>query len=219
MTLALFDLDNTLIAGDSDHAWGEFIVERGLIDAGDYARTNDKFYSDYVIGCLDIEAYLRFALEPLSQYSIDELNSFHQDFMAKKIASMWLAAADKLIEQHRNQGHRLVVITATNRFVVEPIVKQLGITEIICSEPEIIDSQYTGNFVDEPCYREGKISKLNRWLNMNNESISGAWFYSDSFNDIPLLEKVDNPVAVDPDPKLRAHAESFDWPVTSLRQA
>ena len=217
MTLALFDLDNTLIAGDSDHAWGQFVVEKGLVDESAFALKNDQFYADYEQGVLDASAYLRFALEPLSRYSMEELSSFHGEFMVSYIASMWLVAADKLITKHRNQGHRLVVITSTNRFVVEPIVQQLGIDEIICSEPEICEGRYTGNFVEEPCFREGKISKLDRWLTNQNESIQGTWFYSDSFNDIPLLERVDNAVAVDPDSRLKAHAEKSGWKVISLR--
>lgn len=217
MTLALFDLDNTLIAGDSDHAWGEFISERGLVDAQEYARANDKFYDDYVNGGLDCAAYLRFALEPLSQHSIEELDSLHQEFMGAKVSQMWLATADDLIKKHRSQGHRLVVITATGRFVVEPIVRQFGINEILCSEPEIKDGRYTGDFIEEPCFAEGKVTKIERWLEKTGEDLNGAWFYSDSFNDIPLLKKVDNPVAVDPDERLERHARELGWPVISLR--
>lgn len=217
MTLALFDLDNTLIAGDSDHAWGQFIVERELVDAELYARANDQFYTDYENGNLDVEAYLRFALEPLSRYSREELQAFHLDFMVSHVGPMWLAAADALIAEHRAKGHRIVVITSTNRFVVEPIVTQLNISEIICSEPEIEGGRYTGNFVEEPCFREGKITKLNRWLEAHNENIEGAWFYSDSFNDLPLLELVDNPVAVDPDALLEKRAREASWPILSLR--
>lgn len=217
MTLALFDLDNTLIAGDSDHAWGEFVVERGLVDAEKYAQANDQFYTDYENGNLDAKAYLRFALEPLALYSIQELKGFHRDFMLSYISNMWLPSAHKLIEKHRIQGDRPVVITSTNRFVVEPIVAQLGISDIICSEPEIVSGHYTGNFLEEPCFREGKIAKLERWLEKQGESIEGAWFYSDSFNDIPLLEVVSNPVAVDPDDYLTEHAKQSNWPIISLR--
>lgn len=217
MTLALFDLDNTMIAGDSDHAWGEFIVERGLVDAEEYRRMNDEFYDEYLTGGLDCAAYLRFALEPLSRFSMEELHSLHQEFMASKVSEMWLTAADDLVEKHRAQGHRLIVITATSRFVVEPIVRKFGITDILCSEPEVRDGRYTGDFVEEPCFSEGKVTKLERWLARQNEDIEGAWFYSDSFNDIPLLEKVDNPVAVDPDDSLKEHAEKSGWETISLR--
>jgi len=217
MTLALFDLDNTLICGDSDHAWGQFVAAKGLVDAEQFARKNDQFYSDYEQGVLDPSAYLQFALEPLSRYSIEELGDFHKEFMTSHIAPMWLVAAEELINKHRTQGHRLVVITSTNRFVVEPIVQQLGIDEIICSEPEIQEKRYTGNFLEEPCFREGKITKLQRWLNTQDETMAGAWFYSDSFNDIPLLERVENPVAVDPDNHLKAHAKEAGWQILSLR--
>lgn len=217
MTLALFDLDNTLIAGDSDHAWGEFVVEKGLVDAENFAETNDHFYQDYVSGTLDIAAYLRFALEPLSQYSMAELSEYHREFMAKKIAPIWLSAAEQLVTKHRNLGHRLVVITATNRFVVEPIIHKFGIDEILCSEPEIHQGRYTGDFVEEPCFNTGKVSKLKRWLASANEDIEGAYFYSDSFNDLPLLEMVDNPVAVNPDATLETRAKNSAWEILDLR--
>lgn len=217
MTLALFDLDNTLICGDSDHAWGQFVVTKGLVDAKQFAQKNDQFYSDYGQGVLDASAYLKFALEPLSRYSMQELNEFHTEFMTSHIAPMWLVAAEKLIDKHRTQNHKLVVITSTNRFVVEPIVQKLGIDNIICSEPEIREGRYTGNFLEEPCFREGKITKLQRWLNTRPETMADAWFYSDSFNDIPLLEQVENPVAVDPDNHLKARAEKAGWQILSLR--
>lgn len=217
MTLALFDLDNTLIAGDSDHAWGEFAVENGLVNAEAYARQNDQFYADYENGTLDVSAYLRFALAPLSAFSMRELDNYHQEFLRTKIAPMQLEKATQLVEKHRELGHRLVVITSTNRFVVGPIVSELGISELICSEPEVMDARYTGNFVEEPCFREGKILKLKRWLSQQNEVLADAWFYSDSFNDLPLLEIVDNPVAVDPDSTLAAYAKDAGWPIMSLR--
>lgn len=217
MTLALFDLDNTLIAGDSDHAWGEFAVENGLVDADIYAKQNDQFYADYENGTLDVPAYLRFALAPLSAFSLVELKRHHREFMRTKITPMWLEDAVELVEAHREKGHRLVVITSTNRFVVEPIVAELGISDLICSEPEVIEGRYTGNFVEEPCFREGKILKLKRWLAKHSENLAEAWFYSDSFNDLPLLKIVENPVAVDPDDTLTKHARKADWPIISLR--
>ena len=217
MTLALFDLDNTLIAGDSDHAWGQFLVNNQLVDVDEYGKRNDQFYQDYQNGCLDVAAYLRFALEPLSRFSKEELATFHHAFMKNSIAPLRLTSADELIAKHRAKNHRPVVITATNRFVVEPIITAMGISDIICSEPEVIGERYTGNFIDEPCFQKGKITKLNRWLEDQSETLADAWFYSDSFNDIPLLEQVDHPVAVDPDDQLRAHAERSGWPIISLR--
>ena len=217
MTLALFDLDNTLIAGDSDHAWGEFLVESGLVDASGFAQANDQFYQDYVNGTLDIAAYLRFALQPLTEYSMEELDKLHRKFMASKIMSIWLPKAERLVERHREQGDQLVVITATNRFVVEPIIQKFGISDILCSEPEIQNGQYTGDFIEEPCFNTGKVSKLERWLESNQQDIVGAYFYSDSFNDLPLLEIVDNPVAVNPDPTLEAKAKERGWDILDLR--
>ncbi len=217
MTLAIFDLDNTLLAGDSDHAWGEFLVEEGIVDAETYRKTNDRFYQDYLNGELDILNYLGFALQPLSIHSMDELLEWRARFMEKKVRPMLLQKAHELLNSHRQRNHTLMIITATNRFVTEPIAELLDIEHLIATEPEMINGRYTGRIVGTPSFQEGKVTRLNDWLEAHGESLDGAWFYSDSHNDLPLLEIVDNPIAVDPDPKLEKHARNQGWGVMTLR--
>ncbi|MGO1232915.1 MAG: HAD family hydrolase [Marinobacter sp.] len=217
MTLAIFDLDNTLLAGDSDHAWGEFLVEEGMVDAEDYKQANDRFYQEYLNGELDIFHYQRFILQPLSRHNMEELETWRDDFMRKKVAPMMLDKAAKLLAEHREQGHTLMIITATNRFITEPIAHKLGVEHLIATEPELVNGRFTGEVAGTPSFQEGKVERLNDWLAGNGESLAGAWFYSDSRNDVPLLEKVDNPVAVDPDPTLEQIARERNWPVMSLR--
>lgn len=217
MALAIFDLDNTLIAGDSDHSWGEFLVTQQLVDKAHFQQVNDQFYADYVAGNLDIYAYLEFSLQPLTTMTIAELALLHEQFMQRVIKPMQLPKAQALLQQHRDAGDRLLIITSTNRFVVEPICHSLGITEILASEAEIIHGRYTGKTLGVPTYKEGKVTRLNSWLEEHHESLAGSWFYSDSINDLPLLLKVEHPVAVDPCPALRQVAEQKNWPIISLR--
>ncbi len=217
MTLAIFDLDNTLIGGDSDNLWGEFVHEQGLMEGADFARQNDQFYADYQAGTLDIDAYLRFALSPLIGHPMEQLESWHRAFMESKIKPILLPKATELINNHRQQGHELLIITATNRFVTAPIAQLLGIDNLIACEGEIVDGRYTGEPSGVPSYHAGKVTRLQDWLQGRNTTLTGAWFYSDSRNDLPLLELVDNPVAVDPDDTLRARALELGWPVISLR--
>jgi len=218
MPLAIFDLDNTLIAGDSDHAWGEFLVERGLVDPVAYKATNDAFYEDYKAGALDIYAYQEFALQALARFPPAELAALHREFMASKILPMRLPAADQLVDRHRQLGHTLLIITATNRFITEPIARLLGIANLLATEGERDASgRYTGKVLGLPCYREGKVVRLQTWLDEHGLALDGSYFYSDSHNDLPLLQQVANPVAVDPDPQLAAEAKARHWPVISLR--
>mgnify|MGYP006073708155 CR=1 FL=1 len=217
MALAIFDLDNTLIAGDSDHGWGEFLVANDKVDANHYQKMNDQFYADYEAGCLDILAYLEFSLAPLAATSMEELAALHLKFMQQIISPLRLPKAEALIEQHRQAGDRLLVITSTNRFIVEPICQALGIDELLATDPEIIDGRYTGKIVGTPTYQEGKVERLKLWLSENNETLAGSYFYSDSINDLPLLLEVDKPVAVDPDDALSAEATSRGWDIISLR--
>ncbi len=217
MTLAIFDLDNTLLGGDSDNLWGQFVCERGLVDAEDFAARNEQFYEDYKAGALDIDAYLRFALSTLVGHSRQELEAWHRDFMASKIEPILLPRADQLIASHRARGHDLLIITATNEFITRPIAQLLGVPELIACEGEIVDGRYTGEPRGVPSYHAGKVIRLKAWLAQRNRSLDGAFFYSDSHNDLPLLELVDNPVAVDPDDRLRACAVEKGWPVISLR--
>ncbi len=217
MTLALFDLDNTLLAGDSDHAWGEFLVEEGLVDAEEYRKANDRFYQEYLNGELDIFHYLRFALQPLARHDMDELQAWREAFLEKKVRPMMQDKARELLDQHREQGHTLMIITATNRFVTEPIAELLGVEHLIATEPELVNGRYTGEVAGTPSFQDGKVTRLNDWLEQHGRTLEGSCFYSDSHNDVPLLKQVENPVAVDPDPRLEALAKESGWPVISLR--
>ncbi|MEE3168825.1 MAG: HAD family hydrolase [Pseudomonadota bacterium] len=217
MTLAIFDLDNTLLAGDSDHAWGEFLVEEGIVDAEEYRLANDRFYQEYLNGELDIRHYLGFALQPLARNRMDDLLVWRERFMEKKVQPMMLASASALLDSHRAQGHTLMIITATNRFVTEPIAEALGIEHLIATDPELINGQFTGEVAGTPSFQDGKVTRLDDWLEAHRKTLDGAWFYSDSHNDLPLLQKVDNPVAVDPDPRLEKFARDQGWKVMSLR--
>jgi len=215
--LTIFDLDNTLLAGDSDYAWGQFLVEKDIVDAEHYTETNDRFYEDYKNKTLNIREYQRFVLTPLMVMSIEQRESLHQEFMSSVIAKLRLPKADALIKQHQERGDKLLIITATNRFIAGPIGPWLGIDEILATEPEIVNEQFTGNIFGTPCFQEGKISRLQQWLKKEKNSPDFITFYSDSINDLPLLDYADKPVAVDPDDKLRAHATSANWEIMSLR--
>lgn len=217
MSLAIFDLDNTLIAGDSDHSFGVYLAEIGWVDGELFRATNDRFYHEYKAGTLDIYEYSAFALQPLVGKSPEVLAKLQQDFLAEKIKVMDLPKARTLIEQHRTAGDDLLIITATNRFVTTPIAEWLGIEEMLATEPEVIDGHYTGRIIDTPCFQAGKVTRLDNWLATYSGELAGAYFYSDSFNDLPLLSKVDKPVVVDPDDRLRAHAVATGWPIISLR--
>lgn len=218
MPLALFDLDNTLIAGDSDHSWGQFLVENGYVDATHYRRNNDKYYRDYVAGTLDNDAYLKFSLAPLAEMPMQQLADMHAVFMDQYIIPMHLPKADELLQKHRAQNDRIVVITSTNRFVVEPICHALGLTEILATELVIKNGRYSGDVDGVPTFREGKVTRLTAWLKQHRETLEGSYFYTDSINDLALLECVDQPIVVDPDPALLSEAKKRNWQVISLRQ-
>lgn len=217
MTLAIFDLDNTLINGDSDHSWGQFLVDQGIVDGEHYKSRNDYFYSQYQLGQLDIAEYLRFSLAPLKEHSKAYMDQLHQQFMAEIINPMMLPKAQALLDKHRQQGHSLLIITATNLFVTGPIAKALEVESILASEPELINGEYTGQAVGTPCYQEGKVTRLNQWLEQTGHNLEGSYFYSDSHNDLPLLKLVDNPIAVDADNTLSQYAQDHGWPHISLR--
>ncbi|MCQ8129091.1 HAD family hydrolase [Methylomonas rivi] len=217
MSLAIFDLDNTLIADDSDFLWGQFLVDRGIVDKDYYEAANAKFYEDYKLGNLDIVEFLGFSLAPLAAHDPEQLYQWRDEFIETLIKPITLAAAHDLVEQHRAAGDTLLVITATNRFVTEPIVKLYGIDNLLATTPEFKDGRYTGNFIDTPCFQAGKVKQLRDWLSTSALNLDGSCFYSDSHNDLPLLELVERPVAVDPDDKLRAAAEQAGWPIISLR--
>jgi len=217
MTLAIFDLDNTLLGGDSDYLWGTYLVAEGLVDEAYYQRENQRFYDEYRQGTLDIYEFLAFSLRPLAEHPLPELLALRRRFMAEKIEPIILPAGRALIDHHRRQGHRLLIITATNRFVTEPIAAALGVADLLATDPEFSDGRYTGKVAGVPAFRGGKVTRLEAWLTDNGANLADSWFYSDSHNDLPLLEMVSHPVAVDPDDTLRQHAEMKSWPVISLR--
>lgn len=217
LALALFDLDNTLLDGDSDYLWGQFLVERGILDGDEYARENLRFYREYQEGTLDIEAFLDFQLRPLRENDPEALYHWRNQFISDAIEPIVLPGARELLQSHRDSGHQLVIISATNRFITEPIATLLGADDLLCTEPELVDGQFTGRVSGEPCFQEGKITHVERWLDARSLALDDSWFYSDSRNDIPLLERVTHPVAVDPDPALEAHAAARGWRIISLR--
>ena len=182
-----------------------------------FAARNEQFYAEYQAGTLDIDAYLRFALSPLVGRSREQLDAWHREFMASKIEPIMLPRAVELIASHRRRGHELLIVTATNAFITRPIAEALGISELLACEGEIIDGRYTGEPLGTPTYQAGKVTRLREWLAERETTLDGAWFYSDSHNDLPLLELVDNPVAVDPDDILRDRARREGWPIISLR--
>ncbi|OOG28776.1 phosphoserine phosphatase [Thioalkalivibrio denitrificans] len=219
MTLAIFDLDNTLIAGDSDYEWGRFLTDIGVVDEASYQATNRAFYEQYKAGTLDIHEFCRFAFKPLAEHDLKTLLEWRDRFLSERIEPLILPAAEELIRGHREAGHTLLIITATNLFITEPIAARLGVDDLLATEPEFRDGRYTGELRGVPCFQDGKVRRLEAWLENNAETMKGSWFYSDSQNDIPLLERVDNPVAVDPDEVLGDHAAARDWPIISLRES
>ncbi len=217
MELAIFDLDNTLLKGDSDYLWGRFLVQRGIVDGEVYERENKRFYEEYRAGTLDIFEFLRFSLQPLAENELETLLALRREFIAAEIEPIVLPKARRLIQRHRGQGHVLLIITATNRFVTEPIAAMLGVENLIATDPEFSHGRYTGAVSGPPSFREGKVERLNAWLQQNGYNLASSWFYSDSHNDLPLLERVTHPIAVDADDTLRQHAEFRGWPIITLR--
>jgi HAD superfamily hydrolase (TIGR01490 family) len=217
LALAIFDLDNTLLAGDSDYLWGVFLAERGVVNAEEYERENERFYREYREGRLDIFEFLRFSLRPLRDSDPAALSGWRADFVREKIDPIILPAARKLIAEHRDRGDTLLIITATNEFVTAPIAERLGVPNLIATVPARANGRYTGEVAGMPAFQEGKVQRLNAWIRESGETLADSIFYSDSHNDIPLLERVDHPVAVDPDEHLERHAGEQGWPVISLR--
>jgi len=220
VNLALYDLDNTLLSGDSDFEWSQFLIEQGLLDRELFEAKNLEFYEQYKAGTLDIHAFLDFQLKPLSRHPRRELDRWHEDFMRIKVRPMMNEAGKKLVASHRVAGDVCAIITATNSFVTAPIAKEYGVEFLIATEPEQKDGEFTGLVHGVPSFREGKITRLEAWMKQHDwtwGSFGDSTFYSDSLNDLPLLTLVKNPVAVDPDDTLRAHAEEHGWRIISLR--
>jgi len=217
MILALFDLDNTLLAGDSDFEWAQYLIDRGVLDREVYEARNQEFYDQYKAGTLDIHEFLDFQLKPLSRHPRKVLDEWHADYMHSRIMPMIRQSARALVAAHA--GETRVLITATNSFVTAPIAREFGIEHLIATDPEARNGEFTGGVTGTPCFREGKVTRLESWLaahGKNLKSVSKSTFYSDSHNDLPLLEQVTHPVAVDPDASLRAQAVARGWPVMSL---
>lgn len=216
MRLAIFDLDNTLLTDDSDHLWGEYLAEHGIVDGAHYREQNDRFLEAYKEGTLDIHRFLRFSLHVLTEHDPGELARLRAGFIEEKIVPIVAPGAPALLARHRDAGEHLMIITATNRFVTEPIAALLGVESLLATEPEQRDGRYTGDVTGTPCFREGKVERLEAWLADNDATLDGSSFYSDSHNDLPLLERVARPVAVDPDPMLEKTARARGWAIISL---
>ena len=217
MTLAIFDLDNTLLDGDSDYLWGQFLSQQGLVDSAFYEKENQRFYDEYVAGTLDIFEFLEFSLAPLNQIEMSKLTQLHNQFMDENIRPAITGKSRALIQKHIDQQDTLLIITATNLFITAPIAEELGIQNILATEPEKVNEQYTGKVFGTPCFREGKVERLKIWLKETGGNLADSCFYSDSHNDLPLLEMVTKPIAVDPDDTLRSHAEMKGWDIISLK--
>ena len=220
MKLTLFDLDNTLLAGDSDYEWGQFLIDRGVLSRAEYEAQNARFFEQYKAGTLDIHQYLGFALGPLAAHAPEDLARWHEAFMRERIHPMMLPRARELVARHVGAGELCAIVTATNSFVTAPIARELGVPDLVATEPERVAGRFTGRVAGTPCFREGKLARVDEWLaelGRRFEDFEDSRFYSDSHNDLPLLVRVRHPVAVDPDAALAAEAARRGWPVISLR--
>jgi HAD superfamily hydrolase (TIGR01490 family) len=215
--LALFDLDHTLLDGDSDVSWAQFLIEEGVLDPHEYHAKNEWFFERYKDGTLDIGQFLDFQLAPLARRPRAQLDDWHAQFMQRKIRPIIHSGAPELIAKHSDA--LVALVTATNRFITAPIARELGIPNLIATDIEEVEGVFTGKPRGIPSFREGKITRVKEWLASLGRSLGDyeSWFYSDSLNDLPLLELVDHPVAVDPDPTLRARAQARGWPIISLK--
>lgn len=219
MALAIFDLDNTLLGGDSDHAFGDFLISEGLVDPVSHKARNDAFYEQYKRGALDMAAYTEFAISAVAGLPRAQRDALHAKFMASFVEPMMLPAALALLAQHRAAGDYCLIMTATNRYVTEPIAQRLKVDALIATELELLDDRFTGKVAGIPNFQAGKVRNLELWLeeNAGQLSLDNSVFYSDSFNDLPLLEIATRAVAVDPDETLRKIAQERGWEIISLR--
>jgi len=218
--LTLFDLDNTLLSGDSDYEWAQFLIERGLLDRSEYEAKNDRFFRHYKEGRLDIHEFLAFQLAPLAHRAREELDRWHAEFMRTRVRPMILSKGRELVRRHLADNHLCAIVTSTNAFIAAPIARELGIEHLLATELEVRGGRFTGKPSGTPSFRQGKVTRLAEWLGKRGQtlaSFSASWFYSDSHNDLPLLERVTHPVAVDPDEVLRGEALARGWQVISLK--
>jgi HAD superfamily hydrolase (TIGR01490 family) len=218
--LTLFDLDNTLLGGDSDYGWAQFLIEQGVVNGEDYERRNAAFFADYKAGRLDIHAFLEFQMRPLADNERSALLAWRERFIAEKIRPMLLPKGRKLVDERLAAGDLIAIVTATNSFITRPIADLYGVKHLVATEPELVAGRFTGRPSGEPCFQAGKLACLEAWLAGLNRKLSDfgeSWFYSDSHNDLPLMLAVTNPVAIDPDAMLAAEALSRGWPIASWR--
>ena len=219
LELALFDLDNTLLSGDSDYEWAQFLIERGLLDRSEYEARNERFFSQYKEGRLDIHEFLAFQLAPLARHPREELDRWHAEFMRTRVLPIVRAKGRELVRKHRAQNHLCAIVTSTNSFITAPIARELGVEHLLATELEVRGGRFTGKPSGTPSFRMGKVTRLAEWLGGRGQTLASfgaSWFYSDSHNDLPLLERVTHPVAVDPDEVLRREALARGWQVISL---
>jgi len=217
--LALFDLDNTLLSGDSDYEWAQFLIERGVLERAEYEAKNDRFFQQYKAGRLDIHEFLDFQLAPLALYPREELDAWHAEFMRAKVKPMIRKKGLELVRRHLGQAHLCAIVTSTNAFITAPIAREFGVEHLLATELEVRDGRFTGRPSGTPAFRQGKVTRLAEWLGARGRTLASfpaSWFYSDSQNDLPLLERVTHPVAVDPDETLRAEATARGWQIISL---
>jgi HAD superfamily hydrolase (TIGR01490 family) len=218
MALAIFDLDNTLIHGDSDFLWGQFLIHKNAVDPAFYEQANHRFHQDYLNGTLDILQYQRFSLSPLTHYDMATLNDWRSEFVRDWIEPIYQPRAQEAVDAHRQNGDTLLIITATNSFITGPIGHLYGIDNLIGTDPEIVDDRFTGEITGTPSFQAGKITRLHEWLQDRSETLTGSHFYSDSHNDLPLLEQVSHPFVVDGDETLLTEARKREWPCLSFHQ-
>jgi HAD superfamily hydrolase (TIGR01490 family) len=217
--IALFDLDNTLLSGDSDYEWAQHLIERGILERKAYEAKNDMFFSQYKAGRLDIHEFLDFQLAPLALHPREKLEEWHREFMRSRVRPLIRKKGLELVRRHLGDGDLCAIVTSTNAFITAPIAREFGVDHLLATELEVRDGKFTGKPSGTPCFRQGKVTRLAEWLGARGRtlaSFSSSWFYSDSLNDLPLLEHVTHPVAVDPDETLRAEALSRGWRVISL---
>ncbi|HEV7165230.1 MAG TPA: HAD family hydrolase [Gammaproteobacteria bacterium] len=214
--LALFDLDHTLLDGDSDSLWGRFLVREGVVDGVEYAAANARYHAEYVAGRLDVHEFLAFGLRPLRDNPPEALKAWRARFVQEAILPRIPEGSRTLLKRHGS--HTCVIITATNSFITAPIAAELGVPHLIATEPEQVEGRFTGRVAGVPCFREGKVAKLEEWLERNQLATGETWFYSDSHNDLPLLERVTHPTAVNPDEVLARVARERNWPTLQLHK-
>lgn len=218
--LTLFDLDNTLIAGDSDYAWAQYLIDVGAVDGDEYTRRNEAYYRDYLAGRLDIHEFLDFQLGPLARHPLEQLLAWRDAFVRERVQPLLLPEGQNLVAERLQAGDLVAIVTATNSFVTRPIADAFQVVHLLATEPEFAQGRYTGRVAGIPAFREGKIARVEAWLSSLGRRLGDfdqSWFFTDSRNDLPLLGAVTHPVAVDPDPVLRQHALDAGWPVMSLR--